>query len=86
MTTQVPVRLTDRDLAALDQLVDAGVFANRSDALRAGLTALDREQRERELEAAYRRGYEAHPQEPWIGEAGLAGLGSFARAEGGDPL
>ena len=86
MTTQVPVRLTEQDLAALDQLVQAGAFANRSEALRAGLAALLREHQERELEAAYRRGYEMHPQEPWVGAAGLAGLGAFDRAEGGDPL
>ena len=86
MTTQVPVRLTERDLAELDRLVEAGAFASRSEALRAGLAAVLREARERDIEQAYRRGYERHPQESWVGEAGLAGLAAFHRAEDGEPL
>ncbi|MDQ3992671.1 MAG: ribbon-helix-helix domain-containing protein [Actinomycetota bacterium] len=86
MTIQVPVRLTERDVAALDRLVAEGAFATRSDALRAGLAGLLRERRERDIEAAYRRGYEAHPQETWVADVGLAGLAEFHRAEGGDPL
>jgi Arc/MetJ-type ribon-helix-helix transcriptional regulator len=86
MTTQVPVRLTERDLAALDQLVDSGSFRNRSEALRAGLATLLHEHREHEIEAAYRRGYDAHPQEDWIAAVGLAGLTAFHRAEDGEPL
>jgi hypothetical protein len=45
-----------------------------------------REEREREIDEAYRRGYGEHPQEDWVGEAGLAGLAAFDRAEGGEPL
>jgi Arc/MetJ-type ribon-helix-helix transcriptional regulator len=86
MTTQVPVRLTERDLKALDRLVEAGVFQNRSDALRAGLASVLREQREREIEQAYRHGYGQHPLEEWVGAVGLAGLAAFDRAEGGEPL
>ena len=86
MTKQVPVRLTDEDLAAVDQAVASGRFASRSDALRAGLKAILREEREREIEEAYRRGYGEHPQEEWIGQAGLAALEAWHRAEGGDPL
>lgn len=86
MTTQVPVRLSPRDLEALDELIAGGDFANRSDALRAGLARLLWEHRERDIDAAYRRGYEAHPQEAWIGEVGLSGLAAFHRGEGGDPL
>ena len=86
MTTQVPVRLTDRDLAELDRLVEAGAFTNRSEALRAGLTTLLREHQEQAIEQAYRRGYEKHPQEPWVGANGLAALAAFDQAEGGEPL
>ena len=78
--------MTDRDVAALDELVAEGRFANRSDALRAGLARLLEEKREREIEAAYRRGYEEHPQEAWVGELGLQGLAELDRAEGGEPL
>jgi Arc/MetJ-type ribon-helix-helix transcriptional regulator len=86
MTTQVPVRLTSEDLAALDRAIAAGRFANRSEALRAGLARVLREERERDIDEAYRRGYGEHPQEEWAGKAGLAGLAAFFAAEGDDPL
>ena len=86
MTVQVPVRLTKTDVAALDAVVASGRFANRSEALRAGLAQVLREVRETEVDAAYRRGYGAAPQEEWAGELGLAALESFGRAEGGEPL
>ena len=86
MTTQVPVRLTDSDLAALDAAVEAGHFASRSEALRSGLAEVLRKARDSEIAEAYRRGYGEHPQEEWVGEAGLAGLAAFDRAEGGEPL
>jgi Arc/MetJ-type ribon-helix-helix transcriptional regulator len=80
------MRLADADLEALDQLVAGGRFASRSEALRAGLVRVLKDEREREIEEAYRRGYGKYPQEEWIGEAGLAGLAAFHRAEGGEPL
>jgi Arc/MetJ-type ribon-helix-helix transcriptional regulator len=86
MTTQVPVRLTDKDLAALDAAVASGRFASRSEALRAGLDLILREQSEREIDEAYARGYGRHPQEEWVGEVGLAGLAALHEAEGGRPL
>jgi Arc/MetJ-type ribon-helix-helix transcriptional regulator len=86
MTVQVPVRLTEEDVAALDAVVASGRFSNRSEALRAGLEQVLREERETVIDAAYRRGYGAKPQEEWVGELGLAGLAAFDRAEGGDPL
>ena len=86
MTTQVPVRMTESDLAVLDELITQGRFANRSEALRAGLARLLHDERERTIDAAYRRGYAEHPQEEWIGQVGLAGLEQFDRTEGGKPL
>jgi len=86
MTHQVPVRLTDQDLAALDALVAGGRFSNRSDVLRAGLGRLADDERERQIDAAYARGYGQHPQEEWVGEAGLAGLSAFDAANHGEPL
>jgi Arc/MetJ-type ribon-helix-helix transcriptional regulator len=78
--------MTESDLAALDNLIGEGRFANRSEALRAGLARLLHDERERAIDAAYRRGYAEHPQEEWIGQAGLAGLERFDRTEGGKPL
>ena len=86
MTTQVPVRLTEADLAALDAAIARGRFANRSDALRSGLERILREEREHEIDQMYAAGYGKHPQEEWVGELGLAGLAAFDRAEGGKPL
>jgi len=84
MTIRVPIRLTDKDVAASDASVAAGRFANRSEALRAGLERLLDEERENQIDAGYRRGKRA--QEDWVGELSLAGLTVFDRAEGDDPL
>jgi len=86
MTIQVPVRMPESDVAALDAVVASGRFASRSEALRAGLAQLLREEQQREIDAAYQRGYGARPQEEWVGAVGLAGLEAFDRAEGGEPL
>jgi Arc/MetJ-type ribon-helix-helix transcriptional regulator len=86
MTVQVPVRLTEEDVAALDAVVAGGRFASRSDALRAGLARVLHEEREREIDEAYRRGYGKKPQEDWVGIVGFAGLTAFDQAEGGEPL
>jgi Arc/MetJ-type ribon-helix-helix transcriptional regulator len=86
MTIQVPVRLTEAEVAALDEAVASGRFPNRSAALRAGLGRLLSDERERAIDEAYARGYAKHPQEEWIGQLGLAGLAVFDAAEGGRPL
>jgi len=86
MTTLVPVRLTDSDLAALDAAVARGSFASRSDALRAGLARVLADDRQRVIDEAYARGYGRHPQEDWPAELGLAGLAAFDSAEGGADL
>jgi Arc/MetJ-type ribon-helix-helix transcriptional regulator len=88
VTIQVPVRLTEEDVAALDGIVSSGRYRSRSDALRRGLEHVLREEREREIEEAYRLGYGKYPQEEWIGEAGLALLAERVAEEeaGRDPL
>ena len=80
------MRLTESDLAALDAAIARGRFANRSDALRAGLERILREERQHEIDQLYAAGYGRHPQEEWVAELGLAGLAAFDRAEGGAPL
>jgi Arc/MetJ-type ribon-helix-helix transcriptional regulator len=81
MSVQIPVRIPEEDARELDEAVASGRFANRSEALREGLARLLREERERELVDAYRRGYERHPQEEWVGELGLALFGAWVEAE-----
>ncbi len=73
-------------MAALDKAIADGRYASRSEALRRGLASVLREARDQEIEDAYRRGYGEHPQEPWIGELGLAAFQAFDRSEGGDSL
>ena len=51
MTTQIAIRLDDRELAALDAEVLEGRAANRSEAVRHGIARLQREQRYRGEEA-----------------------------------
>ncbi len=86
MTIQVPVRLTEEDVSALDALIAEGTFKTRSDILRTALAALLHERRERAIEDAYRRGYGKYPQEEWIGRDGLALFAAWDAAEGGDPI
>ena len=84
MTTQVPVRLTESDLAALDAAIERGRFASRSEALRAGLDRILLEERERELVELYAKAYAEQPEEEWIGELGTALFSAFVKAEGGE--
>jgi len=84
MTVQIPIRIPEDDLAELDAAIARGSFANRSAALRAGLDQLLREERERAIDDAYRRGYGEHPQEDAVGGAGLALFAAFAQGE--EPL
>jgi Arc/MetJ-type ribon-helix-helix transcriptional regulator len=86
MTVQVPVRLTDSDLAALDAAIARGRFASRSEALRAGLDRILFEERQRAIDEAYAAAYRKHPQEAWVGKLGLGGLAAFDEAEGGERL
>jgi Arc/MetJ-type ribon-helix-helix transcriptional regulator len=81
MSTPVQTRLDDEELRALDAAIASGRFASRSDALRAGLAGLLREEREREIAAAYARGYGRKPQEAWVGELGLSLLDRVTKAE-----
>jgi Arc/MetJ-type ribon-helix-helix transcriptional regulator len=81
MTKQIPLRISERDLSALDSVVASGRFPSRSAALRAGLELLLREERRQAIDEAYRRGYEAAPQEEWVGEAGLSAFAAFVAAE-----
>jgi Arc/MetJ-type ribon-helix-helix transcriptional regulator len=81
LSRPVQTRLDDEELRALDAAIANGRFASRSDALRAGLASVLREERERDIAAAYARGYGRKPQEAWVGELGLALLDQAARAE-----
>lgn len=59
---QIAVKLPDRLLAAVDDLVGAGAFANRSHAVRHALEVLVRDDRRRAVDEAFTRGFTAHPE------------------------
>ena len=62
MTTPVPTRFTDDELALIDELVDAGVGDSRSSVIRQGLHHLADSVRRARVGAAIARSYEEHPQ------------------------
>jgi Arc/MetJ-type ribon-helix-helix transcriptional regulator len=72
MSSQIAIRIPERDLAAVDAAVRAGRFESRAAAIRAALTRLLADERDREIAEAYRRGYERQPQDPSLGQAGAA--------------
>ncbi len=60
--TQLVTRVGDDLAAAVDQLVEAGVFASRSEAVRLGLERLVDRCRRDEIGARIARGYRECPQ------------------------
>lgn len=62
MSTQIAVRIPDREMALLDALVASGAFESRAEAVRAAIARLISDAREREIAERYRRGYAKHPQ------------------------
>lgn len=63
MTIQLVTRVPDDVIAAVDDLVRAGVFRSRSDAVRAGLAAVVDHQRRQAVGQAIAEGYRRVPQE-----------------------
>lgn len=51
MSTQIAIRLDEKDLAVLDAEVSEGRALNRSDAIRRGIARLDRDRRYRAEDA-----------------------------------
>jgi len=81
MSVQIAVRLADEELQRLDAAVARGAFASRAAAVRAGLVRVLREERELQIEEAYRRAYATPPEEDDVGEVGLA-LGAQLLTDG----
>jgi Arc/MetJ-type ribon-helix-helix transcriptional regulator len=73
---QLVTRVDDRLLAAVDALVDEGVAATRSDAVRIGLEGLVERHRRQKTGQAIVDAYQQHPQS----EDELAGLNEATRA------
>jgi Arc/MetJ-type ribon-helix-helix transcriptional regulator len=62
--TQIAVKIPDQLLDTVDHLVGEGRFDSRSHAVRAGLEALVRLDREKRTDLAFARGFERHPERP----------------------
>jgi Arc/MetJ-type ribon-helix-helix transcriptional regulator len=73
---QLVTRVDDRLLAAVDALVDDGVAATRSDAVRIGLEGLVERHRRQQTGQAIVDAYQQHPQR----EDELTGLNEATRA------
>jgi len=63
MSVQLVTRIPDDVAKRLDSLVDLGVFASRSEAVRAGLEAILERERRRSVGQAIVDGYRRIPQE-----------------------
>jgi Arc/MetJ-type ribon-helix-helix transcriptional regulator len=63
MATQLVTRVPDTVAEAIDELVRAGVFSSRSDAVRAGLEAVVERERRAAVGRAIVDGYHRIPQE-----------------------
>ena len=63
MTVQLVTRVPDDVAATIDALVEEGVFASRSDAVRAGLAAVIDQRRREAVGLAISDGYRRTPQD-----------------------
>lgn len=62
MTSRVPTRFSDDELALIDALVDAGVGADRSAVIRRGVHQLADATRRAEVGSPIAESYREHPQ------------------------
>ena len=73
-SAQIAVRLPGSDLAALDELVERGVYPSRASAVRAGIAAITALSERRAIDAAITDGYRRVPPTPEDDAAALASL------------
>lgn len=73
---QVSVELSDAEVAWIDRAVSNGLFASREDAIRSAINgAIDVGLDDAAIAEAYRRAYEAYPEDERLGESALQLLG-----------
>ncbi len=81
MTTPVPTRFSDDELAALDQLVTNGVARSRSDAIRLAVAHLVDVRRRAEIGRVISGSYRSQPQTPGDDAIALANANALTEAE-----
>lgn len=63
MTTQIAVKLPDRLVEQLDQLVDDGGYESRSEAVRHAIAALLRGERRAAIDRSFEEGFRRNPDD-----------------------
>lgn len=81
MTTPVPTRFTDDELALIDELVDEGVGDSRSAVIRRGVHLLSESVRRARVGASIAQSYRERPQTPEDDELAMASAIAMTEAE-----
>ncbi len=81
MTTPVPTRFTDGELALIDELVTAGIGDSRSAVIRRGVHHLAESVRRARVGAAIAESYRLRPQSPEDDELAMASAIAITEAE-----
>lgn len=81
MTTPIPTRFSDRELATIDRLVEAGVGENRSDVVRRAVRYFDDAVHRAEIGLAIAESYRNDPQSDEDNAMALASAIAMTEAE-----
>ena len=81
MTTPVPTRFSDEELALIDELVDSGIAANRSAVIRRGVHHLAESVRRARVGAVIAASYREQPQSLEDDELAMANALAMTEAE-----
>ncbi len=81
MTTPVPTRFSDDDLALIDELVNLGLGDNRSEVIRRGVHHLADSVRRARVGASIAQSYREHPQTAEDDELAMASAVAMTEAE-----
>lgn len=81
MTTPVPTRFTDEELALIDELIDEGIGESRSAVIRRGVHHLADSVRRARVGAAIARSYRDRPQTTEDDELAMASAIALTEAE-----
>jgi Arc/MetJ-type ribon-helix-helix transcriptional regulator len=81
MTTPIPTRFTDDELALIDELVAAGIADSRSAVIRRGIHHLAESVRRARIGASIAASYRERPQTPEDDELAMASAMALTEAE-----
>lgn len=81
MTTPVPTRFTDEELALIDELVEGGIGDSRSAVIRRGVHYLADSVRRARVGATIAQSYRERPQTPEDDELAMASAIAITEAE-----